>query len=339
MAKQRIVYIDFMKGLCILLIVSYHIQADAFGAHTNEMLQSFRIPMYFFLSGLFFKTYNGFFDFSRKKINNLIVPLIFFFLLSVCYVFIELFLKNGFSINETLSQMPRIPIEYNVPLWFLIALFEVNIIYYVLQKFLSHAFVIISAVFLSIIGYFLSSKGVVHLMLFFDIALVALPYFILGTELRKMGLHERGPHVSFRLLMVVVVFVILYFFAETINLYDRVYPEYIKLYLLPCISILALMFICQYIKSPVPVISYCGRYSIIILGTHNLFAENVKCFCTSRIPSLDGTIWLFLIIFSIVIILEYPIIYLMRKYASRLTAQEEFFYEGWVLKKSDDKHK
>ena len=58
--KQRIAYIDFMKGFCILLVVAFHIDYTIFETPYNFMLQQFRVPMYFFLSGLFFKEYNGF---------------------------------------------------------------------------------------------------------------------------------------------------------------------------------------------------------------------------------------------------------------------------------------
>lgn len=45
----------------------------------NTMIgNTFRMPLYYFLSGLFFKTYRGFFDFVLKKINKLLIPFAFF---------------------------------------------------------------------------------------------------------------------------------------------------------------------------------------------------------------------------------------------------------------------
>ena len=79
--KQRIEYIDFMKGLCILLIVGRHVLPELYGDF-DSMLTSFRVPMYYFLSGLFFKTYSGFPDFARRKVNNILVPFVFFYLLA-----------------------------------------------------------------------------------------------------------------------------------------------------------------------------------------------------------------------------------------------------------------
>jgi len=80
MATKRIAYVDFMKCLCIMLIVMYHIDHDFFDClapNLNNALQAFRLPMYYFISGLFFKRYAGFADFTRRKVNNILVPFVF----------------------------------------------------------------------------------------------------------------------------------------------------------------------------------------------------------------------------------------------------------------------
>ena len=50
---QRIAFIDFMKCLCIMLIVMYHIDHEFFNylaPNLNNALQAFRLPMYYFIS-------------------------------------------------------------------------------------------------------------------------------------------------------------------------------------------------------------------------------------------------------------------------------------------------
>lgn len=332
MVKQRIAYIDFMKGLCILLVVAFHIEPNMFGYPLGHMLQQFRIPMYFFLSGLFFKLYDGFFDFARRKTNNIVVPLVFFLLLGILYVFSRNLLQNHMNVSAALSQMPINPVRTNTPMWFLVVLFEVNIVYYLLQKFLPRWLTIVAAIILSMIGYILVQCGY-NLILYFDITLVAMPFFILGSESRRLGLLERGPHMAVRIALALVTIVILYFFAEKINMYERIYPSYFKLYMLPAVSILALLFLCQYIKRPVPVISHVGRYSIIVLGTQYQLIGPLKLVVAKFFPAIADSFWHYMIVLVIIVILEYPIIYLLRKYCPRLTAQEPFFYEGWKLKK------
>lgn len=334
-AKTRIAYIDFMKGLCIILVVAFHIKTTAFGDPYGYMLQQFRIPMYFFLSGLFFKLYDGFFDFTRKKINNIIIPLILFLVLGSFYYFGRNLLENHFSVSKALALMPLNPIENNTPTWFLVVLFEVNIIYYLLQKYLPRWLTIVTALLLSAIGYAIVQM---HYTIYFylDIALVAMPYFVLGSESRKLGLLEKGPHVAVRLAFAVVVAIILFFFAQRINMLHRIYPSYFRLYMLPALSIMSLLFLCQYIKHTVPIISHMGRYSIIILGTHYFLIGPLKALIGKLLPSLADTLWPFLIVLVLVLAFEFPVIYLLRKYLPRFTAQEEFFYKGWKIKKTED---
>jgi fucose 4-O-acetylase-like acetyltransferase len=165
---------------------------------------------------------------------------------------------------------------------------------------------------------------------------VAIPFFVLGSESRKLGLLEKGPHLAVRIMFAIAVAVILFFFSQRINMLQRIYPSYFKLYLLPMLSIMALLFLCQYIKKPVPVISHIGRYSIMVLGTHYFLILPIRPLINKLLPSLANTSWSLVIVLVIVIVLEYPVIYLLKKYLPRFTAQEEFFYKGWKIKKTEE---
>lgn len=55
--KSRIEYIDLMKGICITLVVLIHCKISFDNEHIVNMLEHLRMPLYFFLSGLFFKKY------------------------------------------------------------------------------------------------------------------------------------------------------------------------------------------------------------------------------------------------------------------------------------------
>lgn len=71
MAKERIKFIDLAKGFCIILVVLNHICVlTGFKTVIDVQLASFRMPLYYILSGLFFKEYNGFFDFIIRKTNK-----------------------------------------------------------------------------------------------------------------------------------------------------------------------------------------------------------------------------------------------------------------------------
>ena len=134
---NRIDYIDLAKGFCIILVVLYHVLNHL---HVKSeyvyLLSTFRMPLYFFLSGLFFKEYEGFMGFFIRKINKLLIPFCFFYLTT------SFFLPNilhfwGFTVSHTESLgihglWAFITKEQfaNNPIWFLWCLFTINIFFY-----------------------------------------------------------------------------------------------------------------------------------------------------------------------------------------------------------------
>lgn len=137
-SKQRIEYIDLMKGICIILVVIGHTNVpeefpEVFGV--LNVIKIGRMPLYFFLSGLFFRTYSGFGDFAVRKFWNLIVPMLVFTVVPVILLrtlspSVALELKVG-EIRHPLSFL-----RYNMfgPLWFLRALFVALLVMYPIAR-------------------------------------------------------------------------------------------------------------------------------------------------------------------------------------------------------------
>ena len=71
-AKQRIDYIDLMKGIVIMLVLMIHFDIE-FGNHIDDMLLYVRMPVYIFLSGLFYSNYSSFKELVIKKTNKYII--------------------------------------------------------------------------------------------------------------------------------------------------------------------------------------------------------------------------------------------------------------------------
>lgn len=87
----RIEYIDLMKGICITLVVIVHCNVSFPYEILNNLLQNLRMPLYFFLSGLFFKEYGCFSHFLIKKVNKLVIPYLFFSYIP--YIFFDLIIN------------------------------------------------------------------------------------------------------------------------------------------------------------------------------------------------------------------------------------------------------
>ena len=64
--QKRIEFIDLAKGVCIILVVLGHCGAPI----PIPGLEIVRMPLYFILSGLFFKDYGGGYNFFIKKTNK-----------------------------------------------------------------------------------------------------------------------------------------------------------------------------------------------------------------------------------------------------------------------------
>lgn len=197
MEKQRIEYIDLAKGLCISLVVLYHIHC--FETTTETSLQFFRMPLYYFLSGIFFKEYGGLAIFSIKKVNKLIIPFLFFFLVAyaagiVCH-FLHFYergiIEEPFHWNMIFDIFTKLrrgeDIGYNVPIWFLLSLFEANLLFYLLRTRIKNDKILLAVSFA--IGILSVIAGLNKLPYCIDRTLIALPFFAVGYSLKTILLN------------------------------------------------------------------------------------------------------------------------------------------------------
>lgn len=164
--KGRIEYIDLAKGICIFLVVLHHVEGRM-DVHLpfDEYLRVCRMPMYFLLSGIFFKPYKNFCEFVIKKTNKLLVPFIFFLILSdVCFNLLLKLYKhglNGLNMYDWSLGFYNFFSEkiINVPIWFLWCLFVLNILFYLVYLFVekmhwNRTIVLFIAFFIGYVGYF-----------------------------------------------------------------------------------------------------------------------------------------------------------------------------------------
>lgn len=338
MPRQRIAYIDFMKCLCIMLIVMYHIDHEFFNylaPNLNNALQAFRLPMYYFISGIFFKLYEGFADFTRRKVNNILVPFVFFIVLNFVMKCVEALLRHIIG-ADPIEVNPVILVEpfylrtwlWTTPLWFLLSLFWVNILFYAIQRYIKPLWaLLLVTIALSVAGYELAVHKI-QLPLMMDTSLVALPYFVLGWGINRLGALQPSRWDKWGVAALIIALIPIYLFSDFLNLHYQVLPQYWKLYFFPFLAILALFWACKPIKR-VPLMCHYGRYSLIILGTHPLFFLPMR-FVLVHYGSEPG-VELTLIVFAITMLLELPTIWLLKTYFPRFVAQEPFFKLGWKL--------
>jgi fucose 4-O-acetylase-like acetyltransferase len=135
--RQRTLRVEYAKAIGIILVVYGHVARGAEGAglYLNEgqfrivdsIIYSFHMPLFFFLSGLFFHRSlqkRGNAGFITNKIDTLLYP---YLVWSVLQGSIEILLNNWTNNHATLTDVAEFLWNPRAQLWFLYALLVVSI--------------------------------------------------------------------------------------------------------------------------------------------------------------------------------------------------------------------
>lgn len=264
---KRIEFLDLAKGICIIIVVFLH--AD----FSSVLLTPLYLPLFFTLSGYFFSDYDGFLNFLIKKVNQLIVPLIFFFTLGLV---IRICTNPEINLFDLIKQPFIEPLIQNAPIWFLICLFWVNLFYYFLHTKVNYGIVrMIICLCLGFVGMILDIYSI-YLPLFLGPAFSATPFFFVGVMLRKTPILYKTKHEKTIFISAIVILVAVITYCLMIHTPGIIFVEnkhmggYFEILIVSILMVICFLMLCKTVKW-LPIISYFGRYSIIVLGVHNLF--------------------------------------------------------------------
>lgn len=272
----RIDFVDLTKGICIILVVMAHI-GGAFNAFDNDsMIASFRMPLYFFISGIFFKSYEGFLGFFLRKVNKLLIPFTFFYVGAFLLKYVVWKVAPGvFHMPVSWSELLLVfqghdLIKFNPPIWFLIALFNCNILFYLLHFLRDKQLKLMFALTLLVgaAGFYMG-KFNLELPFYIDVAMTALPFYVAGFWIRRYNFFL-FPHRFDKLipLFILAALIVMYFTATTPGMRTNNYTGNIaQFYVAAFAGIFVIMLFCKRVKR-IPVVTYLGRYSVITLGIH-----------------------------------------------------------------------
>lgn len=327
---RRIEFIDSAKGLCIILVVYHHTQHYVdFLSPIDDVLQSFRMPLYFTLSGVFFKTYGNIKEFLTKKVNKLLIPFLFYFIFSS--ILFPLIL-NSVSITSEKIEIASIRSLFNedffnLPIWFLWCLFITNLMFYLINKICLNN-IKVSGTIAFIIGLlgFLLGRHQINIPLYIDSAFVALPFFYFGHILKKSSFlyNYAPPFKSFTTIVILLTFLLL--FAKSINFESNYYStSYISLYACGIAGTIMILLIAKHINNfPfIKILNIIGRYSIIILCTHSIILAVISKIINPFIERPSVTIIADMLV--VIIIETLIIIPIFRKYLPYVNAQKDLF--------------
>ena len=335
--KPRLQWVDTAKGICILLVILAHTTQNIYYnyPHVSDMLSASRMPLYYTIAGFFVKVRNPR-EFIVKKINRLIVPYCFFILLGnifgffdsiKCNIAYKYFSPLYFAISEDKEFK-----FHNIPIWFLVALFNVYIMFMIIDIIAKkmHANIILvkilSGCFLGLCGFFCHRTGF-DIRCFIDSSLTAMPFFMFGhlimTETNLFRTHNSQCKELFAAVCLILIATI--FAKGSISYHtNNMCTSFPRIYVIGIIGVTCILFLSKAIGY-IPIVNKIGQYSIVFLGTHTLFYRHVR-WIVELFLCINNKILEDLTIFSIVIILSSITCYIMLKFVPYLIAQKDFIY-------------
>ncbi len=320
--KERFEYIDLMKGICILLVVLYHCEIPFI--LESKALTTFRMPLYYILSGIFFKKYGNLIDFGLKKTNKLMIPYL------VTWVLYNVML---FAFSEYAGEVFVFK-KYPRSIWFLMSLFQVGGMYYIV-KYLNNIYLeTLACLGISLYGYYLSLDDV-WIAYNLCTSLTAISFYHYGSVMKTTGMLKALKQRTNVLLFLgcISLFVAITYFVPIVKLdmkFNRYPTNFPLTHAMAILGTLSVFYFSR-IFNKVPVISYLGRYSLIVLCSHIIYLYILQNTLNIWYPSDYSSYFNFAIIMA----LMYPTIVFTIRFIPFLYAQKPFFKEDssyYVLK-------
>jgi fucose 4-O-acetylase-like acetyltransferase len=287
--NQRIGYIDIAKGLGILVIVLAHNDLAGYHPTLHKFIYAFHIPLFFFLSGMFFRPERLFSETLRRRFNTLLKP--YLFAIFLIYLGEAAFSNMTFpNIVERIAKSMYATGWYIdwVQLWFIPHLFAVSLFAWLAWRVLFGRIKMDWLRWLLLVG--MLAIGVFTMPYFwpftapvFGMELYGLPYsldlvlasgffLLLGYEVNQKPLENffASPFVlagSFGLL-----FAMIWFLPPVLDFNTRTYPSLAVNTVEALLGIAMILSLARNLEKwsekAANVFRYFGRISLVILVFH-----------------------------------------------------------------------
>lgn len=234
------------------------------------------MPIFFIISGIFFSTNMGIKSWINKKTNRLIIPYITFYtityLLNLILHLLKIKTKNPFSYIDFFQIFWKDVFSNNV-IWFLLALFWSSLLLYIIIKYSNNTITEILCISLSyLLGYSCYLFNI-NIPLYIDSAFSSVIFIYFGYLLKKHRVIETIN--SKRSVKMITLIFSISLICSLLNIYAiqgiSLITNSIRnpfLFLLGGLSGSLFILGISYIIKKIPIISFIGKESIIVLCTH-----------------------------------------------------------------------
>ena len=277
--STRIGWIDTAKGIGIFLVVFGHALPQTHIVAT--ILWAFHMPLFFFLSGVTAKAWApGGGQALMRGLKNLVVPYLFFSLVSICLWSISKGSAPGSQPLHLLTDMaygvagPQKLMDYNVPLWFFTCLVAVRLLFAAIiatcrSKPLQFACTLLVAVTAHLVVF----PNFISVIWNADLALVALVFFTAGYGMQQLSATPSAWSSGWKSLAGIAALVLLAVSVSVngrVDMNGRVFGDLLWFYV-GAFSGIALMIGVAHRVSGLTFLKTLGSASIVIFPTHALF--------------------------------------------------------------------
>jgi fucose 4-O-acetylase-like acetyltransferase len=310
----------------------------------------FRMPLFFFLSGIFFRQ-RKFAEFLKKRFHTLIVPFIFFYIIAVLCVAVKYYLlapalnidmkpfyEYVFAVIGLFQLHPQSPpTGINTPLWFLIALFMMQIIHYCAVKLVNKKWLLIFfALALYEISYILRMHFITGLF-YIEVVCGGYIFYLFGSLVGPQLLKIVENKVSAQRMMMFSLLIMILF--SLLQISDGIIGG-LK-FILGALSFITVVFVFfRYTKNfkIINSLKFWGQYSLEVLVTHILIMPSViriitRIFREEFFMNQEIYLWLCVVsAFVICVLIEIPVIKFCNRYLPQFLGKKPLTIPRWSKK-------
>lgn len=309
---KRYEHIDIAKGIGILLVVFFHlpnIDKLALFAYWGGWITTFYMPLFFALSGIFFKPTN---IITRQR--GLLIPYLSFYSIGFILETAKQIVKHK-SANLEDFLLPFLGATHgyaNTPVWFLLALAEMTLIGFILSRYLSklHSFVL--SIALGVLGYYL---GCFHVFssYYISVTLLCMPFFWGGLFFKDYLLKDT-KNVIIGLGLILCSWLLFFPNTPICNVSQCYIPcSFIQFVAVSVSAIIGTLLLSQVIAKKTKYLKkaliFFGTNSLIVLCTH-LFFINFPLLLRFFIPYDSLSL---ILGFILLMVVEIPLIRLINR--------------------------
>lgn len=262
MKRERDITFDILKGFGIILMVTAH--TLGWRNNLSHFICSFHIPLFFIVSGYFYKKQPLLIQ-LKKDFKRLVIPYLFITLVEIVLIAFH-----------TLISIHQLDVPINLiwdsisPIWFLLALFSAKVIF---NLIVIHHYVMLSFI-VSSISVFLTFRYNIIIPFSLSSATGSLFFFSIGFYIKESNKKEKIRQYSYILIPIAIILWINTSVNGLVDTYKNTYKLWVLDYAGAISGVYLLYFISFYIAQKKGIIcmilNKTGFYSIVLLAFHSI---------------------------------------------------------------------